>query len=109
MSDKALIVGGLVVAYMLMQRNAVASTVPKGAVASMPANVGNGWQQIAQGALSGFLQSIASGPVNNTSTTVFPSNSDWVNRSGIVQEAVSNAPATMDDYIGSGYMDGWYA
>ena len=114
MSNKALIVGALVLGYMYMRNNGglpVGQGVPKGYTAvpnSMPASAGSGWQQIGQGAVLGLLQGIANGPRNNTSTTVIPTNYDWYDRGGYVQEAVSGIPTSFDELVGGdGYGIGW--
>ena len=82
----------LVGGFFLMSRRAapVYQGPPPGAVPSMPASTGNCWQQMAQGAVAGFLGALAGGPANNTSQVYFPSNRDPVDaiRGGIAQEAV---------------------
>lgn len=94
-NNNLLLAGALVVGFMMMNRRAQAAPVyaqqPSGAVPSMPGNVGSGWQQIAQGAVAGFLGSLASGPSNNTSQSHFPSYQDPVDafRGGIAQEAAT--------------------
>jgi hypothetical protein len=90
-NNNVVLIGGLVLAFMYMQRRQVMAVRPgTGAVASMPANVGTGWQQVATGAVAGFLQNLAKGPVNNTSQSYFPSTIDPLDaiRGGVVQEAV---------------------
>ena len=87
----AALVGGF---FLLNRRQATPAYYPQqpayGAPASMPGNVGNGWQQLAQGAVAGFLSSLAYGPSNNTSQTNFPYYGDPVDaiRGNIVQERV---------------------
>lgn len=95
-NNNVLIAGGLVVGFLLLNRRQaqpVYTTQPQyGAPATMPGNVGNGWQQMAQGAVAGLISAIAYGPSNNTSQTTFPSYYDPVDaiRGGIVQERVDN-------------------
>lgn len=86
----------LVGGFLLLNRRATAAPVaysgpPPGAVPSMPASTGNGWQQMAQGAVAGLLSAIANGPSNNTSQVYFPSNRDPVDayRGNIAQEGVT--------------------
>lgn len=113
MSNKALIVGALVLGYMYLKQNGgvVGGTayVPKGyqqAVPnSMPASAGSGWQQIGQGAVLGLLQGLAGSPRNNTSTTIVPSNYDWYDRSGYMQEAVNDIPTSFDSLVGGSDYD----
>jgi len=88
----AALVGGF---FLMNRRQATPAYYPQqqpgyGAPASMPGNVGNGWQQLAQGAVAGFLSSLAYGPANNTSQTNFPNYADPVDavRGNIVQERV---------------------
>lgn len=51
-----------------------ANTVPRGAVGTMPASAGAGWQQIGASALVGFLANAAKSLTgNNGSTTYVPS------------------------------------
>ncbi|WP_373987004.1 hypothetical protein [Duganella sp. BuS-21] len=96
-NNDILIIGGALLAYMYLkntqQRVVYGSTgVPgKGAVPSMPGNVGSGAQQIAVGAVAGFLQSIVGGVRNNTQTTYFPSQVDPLDdyRGDILQEGVN--------------------
>jgi len=89
----AALVGGF---FLLNRRQATPAYYPQqpayGSPASMPGNVGNGWQQLAQGAVAGFLSSLAYGPANNTSQTNFPNYADPVDavRGNIVQERVDN-------------------
>lgn len=82
----------LVGGFLLMSRRPAqaAYAPPPGAVSSMPASSGNGWQQMAQGAVAGFLGALANGPSNNTSTVYFPSERDPVDaiRGGIAQEGL---------------------
>lgn len=102
----------LAVAYLYMRRQQQtalaynATKSPTGApVASMPGNVGTGWQQIASGAIGGFLQSLAKGPTNNTSTTVFPSYA--TNDSAVLQDVVYRAPDASDLIDANDFS--WYA
>ena len=89
----AALVGGF---FLLNRRQAAQPYYPQqpayGAPATMPGSVGNGWQQIAQGAVAGFLSSLAYGPSNNTSQTNFPGYHDPVDafRGDIVNERVDN-------------------
>jgi len=57
---------------------------------SMPASTGNGWQQIAAGAVAGLLGTIAYGSYNQTSQSAFPGYQDPIYRGGIEQERVPN-------------------
>jgi hypothetical protein len=104
MSNKGLIVGALVLGYMYIKQNGgLPASAPKGMTAvpaSMPASVGSGWQQIATGAVAGLLQGLVKAPSNNTSVTTIPSNFDWYNRSGNVQEAVLDMPTSFNDLVG---------
>lgn len=91
----ALLIGGAALLYMMMQRRAAVAPT-SAAPRSMPGNVGTGWQQVATGAVAGFLQQLATGPKNATSTTVFPSYT--VQDSEVVQDVV---PSSFDltDYL----------
>lgn len=101
-NNNVLIAGGLVLAYLMMSRRPApvgAVQYPPGYVGTpptMPASAGNGWQQMAQGAVAGFLNGLANGPRNNTSYTTIPSYTDPVDayRGNIAQE-------------GAGYFDGY--
>jgi hypothetical protein len=73
-NNNVLIIGAAVLGYLYLKRKgliAPAGARP-GAVASMPGSAGTGLQQIATGAVSGFLKQIMSGSANNTSQTTFP-------------------------------------
>jgi capsular polysaccharide biosynthesis protein len=94
-NNNVLLAGGLVLAFLMLNRRQaapVAYSVPPGAVASMPSSVGNGWQQLAQGAVAGLLGALANGPANNTSQSYFPSYADPVDayRGDIAQEAAGD-------------------
>lgn len=114
MSDRALILGGLLVAYLYMKRNGAGVQVKasimttKGAAlpASVPATVGSGYQQMAAGALTGFLRGVAAGPANNTATLILPNNVDYIDRSDILQDAVGATGADVSDLAVSSAM-GW--
>lgn len=105
-NNNTLLAVALVGGFFLLNRRQAApvaySGPPPGAVSSMPGNVGNGWQQMAQGAVAGLLGALANGPANNTSQTYFPSYQDPVDaiRGGIAQEAV---PGSFFD--GFGWVD----
>jgi hypothetical protein len=75
-----LLIGGAALLYFYMRNRAAMypprAVLPPGAVASMPGNIGSGVQQVATGALAGFLQSLMAAPRNNTSQTSFPSSYD---------------------------------
>jgi hypothetical protein len=98
--NTGLIVGGLVLAYLYMKRTqtATAYAVSTKAPVTMPASVGSGTKQIAVGALAGLLQSLASGPANNTSQTYFPSQYA-TDTTGIVQEDVRYSAPGVSDLI----------
>jgi len=99
-NNNVLIAGALVVGFFMLNRRPVQPAYGQpaygqpqyGAPATMPGNVGNGWQQMAQGAVAGLISAIAYGPSNNTSTTTFPNYGDPVDaiRGNIVQERVDN-------------------
>jgi len=94
-NNNVLLAAALVGGFLLLnRRQAQPAYYPQqpqyGGPSSMPGNVGNGWQQLAQGAVAGFLSSLAYGPSNNTSQTNFPNYADPVDavRGNIVQERV---------------------
>lgn len=94
-NNNVLIAAALVGGFFLLNRRQAAQTYyppQQQYPATMPSSVGNGWQQIAQGAVAGFLSSLAYGPSNNTSQTNFPGYHDPVDaiRGDIVNERVDN-------------------
>ncbi len=97
-NNNTLLAVALVGGFFLLNRRPAQSPVyvQQPVPSSMPASVGNGWQQMAQGAVAGLLSAFAYGPANNTSQTNFPSYSDPVDaiRGGIAQES-------------AGYFDGY--
>lgn len=103
----------LAVGYLYMRRQqqaVVASNVSRApvgtAVGSMPGSVGTGWQQVAAGAVGGFLQSLAKGPANNSSTTVIPNYAPG--SYGAVQDTVYE-PQSVDDIVGMNTDTTWWA
>lgn len=113
MSNRAVIAGALLLGYLYMNRNGglpamQAKAAGKYGPASMPASTGSGLQQVATGALNGFLGAIANGVRNNTPNVMIPSAQDYIDRSGIIQDAVPDIP-TMDDLVsGDSFADwGW--
>jgi len=105
-NNNVLLAGALVVGFFMMNRRQAAPVYaqqPQQQLPnSMPGNVGNGWQQMAQGAVAGLLSSIAFGPRNNTPFTSLPSYGDPVDaiRGGITQEAVAGS-----SWDGYGYVN----
>lgn len=104
-----------VVGFLYMRSKGALGVAPAyngmrpGGVASMPASAGSGLQQIATGALAGFLQQIAKSPSNNTSAAVLGgAYYDPIQRGGILNEAVPETDygyGSMPDY-GYGYGNG---
>lgn len=110
MSNRALLVGGLMLFYLYNNRTATlkaaAGGTVKGVPASVPSTVGSGWAQVATGAVAGLLQGFGAAPRNNTPTTIFPVSTDITDRSDVLQEVVPNLPINMDDYINGAGL-GW--
>lgn len=96
-NNNVLIIGAAVLGYLYLKRKgliAPAGARP-GAVASMPGSAGTGLQQIATGAVSGFIKQIMSGTGNNTSQTTFPSsgNATPYNNPGSYGDIINETPA----------------
>jgi hypothetical protein len=93
-NNNALILVGLVGAYLYMKNRQVAAvTTPlpgyNGQVASMPGNVGTGHSQVKTGALVGFLQAIAGGFGNNSSTGYVQPNLPPINTGALQDDAAA--------------------
>lgn len=93
-NNNTLLAVALVGGFFLLSRRPAAPVYagpPVNTPPTMPASAGNGWQQMAQGAVAGFLSALANGPANNTSQTYIPNYRDPVDavRGGIAQESVS--------------------
>jgi hypothetical protein len=73
-NNNVLIIGAAVLGYLYLKKRGMIGPVMArpGAVGSMPGSAGTGLQQIATGAVSGFIKQIMSGAGNNTSQTTFP-------------------------------------
>lgn len=97
--------------YLYSRRNQVAyngqQTIPRGAVGTMPASAGAGWQQIGASALVGFLANAAKSLTgNNGSTSYVPSLNNQqqlltdYSQSGTVQDVAYpfNWEGGMSDY-----------
>lgn len=90
--------------YMLTRRGqggAVATAPVRGTVPSMPGSAGAGWQQIAAGALTGFLQSAASGVLNGAQAytpslaNASQAATDWA-QAGTVQDVADGSDLYSD-------------
>jgi hypothetical protein len=106
-NDKTLLIVAGLAAFMYFQRGQRVMARPMVApVNSMPGSVGTGLRQAASGAIGGFLQALANGPLNNTSQTVFPSYQ--ANDYGAVQDTVYQ-PQSLDDALAGNTDTTWWA
>jgi hypothetical protein len=115
-NNNVLIIGAAVLGYLYLKRKGMLTTVPRtGAVPSMPGSAGTGLQQIATGAVSGFIKQIMSGAGNNTSQTTFPASGyatpydnpkpygDVINETPPPNWWDSGLGGSMDEYSGAAF------
>jgi hypothetical protein len=111
-NNNALILVGLVGAYLYMKNRQVAAvTTPmpgyNGQVSSMPGNVGTGHDQVKTGALIGFIQAVAGGFSRGSTSYVQPNLAPMY--TGAVQDVANDAWQSLDSLGLGDSMPSYYA